>query len=258
MSASALFVGHVVHARLRPKPHRLRYRAFWMLLDLDEIDAVAARLRLFSRNRFSLFAFHDRDHGEGSARPLREQIDERLKAAGISPCEGPVRLLTMPRVLGFGFNPLSVYFCHRADGGLGAIVYQVHNTFGERHSYVLAVTSAGTEDVAQNCPKVFYVSPFMAMDITYQFNVQPPDERVHVGVDGHDKDGPVIFASLSGERRELTDASLARAFLAIPLLTFKVVAAIHWEALLLWLKGVPLQARALASRLPRSPRHGNG
>src|SRR5262249_48726005 len=130
---SAIYAGTVMHQRLRPRRHRLRYRVFSLLLDLDELDEVAARLRLLSRNRFNLFSFFDRDHGDGRREPLRMQIERRLAAAAIAPDGGAIRLLAMPRVLGYVFNPLSVYFCYRRTGVLAAVVYEVNNTFGERH-----------------------------------------------------------------------------------------------------------------------------
>src|SRR5688500_10977206 len=126
-----------MHRRLRPRAHRLRYRLFSLYLDLDEIDGLSARLRLFKRNRFAPLAFHDRDHLGGTSEPLRTQIGRMLADAKIAWDGGPIRVLTMPRLLGFVFNPLSVWFCHRRAGGLAGVVYEVNNTFGERHCYVL-------------------------------------------------------------------------------------------------------------------------
>jgi len=134
---STLYVGSVMHRRLRPRRHRLRYRVFWMLLDLDEIERLPRVLRLFSHNRFNAVSFHDADHGDGSATPLRAQVERHLAAAGIALGGGAIRLLCMPRILGYGFNPLSVYFCYQRSGLLAAILYEVHNTFGERHSYLI-------------------------------------------------------------------------------------------------------------------------
>ena len=181
--ASGLYAGAVTHRRFRPKTHRLRYSMFQMLFDLDETPSLARRLRLFSHNRFNLFSFFDRDHGDGRAGPLRAWVEETCAAAGIDLEGGPVRLLCMPRLLGHVFNPLSLYYCHRRDGTLAAMLYEVNNTFGERHSYLIA-------------------------------------------------------AVFLGRRRELTDRVLVHALFAYPLLTLKVVAAIHFEALKLVLKGV--------------------
>lgn len=239
---SALYVGTVVHRRIAPRAHRLRYRAFWLLLDLDELPAVARRLRLFSYNRANLFSLRDADHGDGSATPLRVQIERRLSAEGLDVAGGAIRLLCMPRTLGYSFNPLSVYFCHRADGALAAILYEVHNTFGERHSYLFPV-EAGDRALRHSCRKAFFVSPFLDMDMSYEFRVQPPGDRVVIAIQGSAAQGPLINACLVGERRELADRALLRAFLAIPSVTLKVIAAIHWEALLLWLKGLRLRPR---------------
>ena len=249
MTASALYAGHVAHRRVRPRAHALRYRLFSLLLDLDEIDAVAARLRLFSRNRFNLFSFHDRDHAGGTPEPLRAQVERHLREAGL-PTGGAIRLLTMPRILGFAFNPLSVYFCHAGDGRLAAILYEVNNTFGERHSYLLPAETGADGTVRQACAKTFHVSPFMAMDMRYTFRVAPPGERLGIAITGADADGAILTAVLSSQREALSDAALARAFVTHPLLTAKVVAGILWHAARLWTKGVRVHARPLPPAHP--------
>jgi len=246
--ASALYVGSVVHRRLRPRAHEFRYRCFWLLIDLAELERLSARLRLFSHGRFNLFSFQARDHGDGGATPLREQIDRLLLEQGIELGGGAVRLLCMPRTLGYAFNPLSIYFCYRADGRLAALVHQVHNTFGERHAYVLPVT--GEETVKQACAKTFTVSPFLEMDLGYEFRIKPPLERVAVAIRAARAGATMLTACLSGTRRDLTDAALLRVFLAIPAATLKVIAAIHWEALRLWLKGVPLRSQTQRGEQP--------
>jgi len=247
---SALYTGTVAHRRLRPKPHRLRYRVFSLLLDLDEIPALSRRLRLFSHRRFNLFSFHERDHADSSGGSLREWAEDSLVRAGIDIEGGPIRLLAMPRVLGYGFNPISVWFCHHRDGSLAALLHEVHNTFGERHTYLIPVTETGTRDaIIQNCAKDFHVSPFMTMDMRYDFRVHPPDERLSLAIQGSDADGPLIVASFAAKRHELTDAALLRAFFLTPLLTLKVIGGIHWEALRLWIKGARLQPH------PPAPEH---
>ena len=150
---STLYVGSVMHRRLRPRRHRLRYRVFWMLLDLDEIDRLPHIFRLFSRNRFNAVSFHDTDHGDGGATPLRAQVERHLAAAGIALDGGAIRLLCMPRIFGYGFNPLSVYFCYERNGLLAAILYEVHNTFGERHSYLIPTGKSADAVIDQKCPK---------------------------------------------------------------------------------------------------------
>ena len=242
---SALYVGAVMHRRLRPTVHQFRYRAFWLLIDLDELPALTARLRLFSHNRFNLFALHEADQGDGGTTPIRIQAERLLSEAGIDFAGGSIRLLCMPRTLGYSFNPISIYFCHRPGGELAAIIYEVHNTFGERHSYVASIETKSGE-IRQNCRKSFYVSPFMDMDLAYHFRLTEPAERVAVGISASKGGERVLNASLTGLRRELTDGALLSIFLRMPLITAKVTLAIHWEALRLWLKGMRLRTRPAA------------
>jgi uncharacterized protein len=239
---SALYVGAVMHRRLRPIVHQFRYRAFWLLIDLDELPALTARLRLFAHNRFNLFALHDTDQGDGGATPLRVQAERHLSEAGVDIADGRIRLLCMPRTLGYSFNPISIYFCHRLGGELAAIIYEVHNTFGERHSYVCSVETK-IDAIRQNSRKTFYVSPFMDMDLVYDFRLNVPAERVAVGISASKGGQRVLHACLTAGRRELTDSALLKLFFSIPLITAKVTLAIHWEALRLWLKGMRLRNR---------------
>ena len=258
-TASALYAGTVMHQRLRPARHRLRYRMFSLLVDLDELPSLAKRLRLFSLNRFNLFSLHESDYGdvashaaEGSG--LRGHVERLLRAAGL-PAAGAIRLLTMPRILGYAFNPLSVYFCHDGDGALQALIYEVNNTFGGRHSYLIEV-EAGERDgrrVVQRCAKEFRVSPFLALDLRYVFRVEAPHPdraALSIGVAAHDSAGVLVNARFDAGRRRLDDAALMRVFFSHPLLTLKVVGAIHWEALRLFLKGVRLQPKPPAPAGP--------
>ncbi len=246
--ASGLYGGVVTHRRFTPRAHFLRYRLFMLLLDLDELDALSNDLRLFAHNRISLLSLHDADHGDGSG-PLRPQVEAQLKAAGL-PSDGPIRLLCLPRVLGYVFNPLSIYFCHRRDGALAAILYEVSNTFGDRHGYLIPVEGDGP--VRQACDKALYVSPFLAMDLAYDFKVVPPGEDIGVNIDVSRKRQRVLNAAFAGKRRDLTDTAILRAWLAHPLLTLKVIVGIHWEALKLWLKGATFHRRPAAPAHPVS------
>jgi DUF1365 family protein len=236
---SALYHGAVVHRRTRPKRHKLRYSVFNILFDLDELPALSRQLRFLSHNRFNLFSFYDHDHGDsGATLPLREQVEAILNRFGMDISGGPIRLLCMPRVLGYVFNPISVYFCHRPSGELAAILYEVSNTFGERHNYLIP-TSGNTETVvAQAADKRFHVSPFLPLNLRYRFRIAPPAANACVSVHVHDEHGLLVAASFSAQRMELTNGALLKTFIMFPLLTLKVVAGIHWEALKLWLKGV--------------------
>jgi DUF1365 family protein len=250
--ASGLYSGVVTHARLRPRLHRLRYKIFMMLIDLDEAQALSTTLKLFSYNKPGMIALRDRDHLDGSDTPLADQVRAELARAGLDLAGGPVRLLCMPRVLGFVFNPISVYFCHRPDGGLGAILYEVNNTFGQRHAYLIPVKPADARDgeIAQSCDKRFHVSPFMDMAMRYHFRTAAPEHEARLAVDGHDANGPVLTAAFRGKRSDLTDRSIARAVLAHPMLALAVLAAIHWEAIKMLLKGLRLKPNPPAPAEP--------
>ncbi|MGD9967809.1 MAG: DUF1365 domain-containing protein [Hyphomonadaceae bacterium] len=230
---SAIYVGHVAHNR--PGKHRLRYAVFMLALDLDDLPR---RLRLFSHNRAALFALFDRDHAARVDASIKPQIEAKLRCAGIGWSGGRIVLLTMPRLFNYVFNPLSVYFCYDRDGSLAAIAHEVSNTFGERHLYVLPPQPTPDGSVIQSCAKAFFVSPFLDGDLTYAFRITPPAETAVVAMTLTRGGEIVLTASFAGERRELNDAQLLRAWLGNPLMTFKVIAGIHWEALLLWLKGV--------------------
>jgi len=245
--ASSLYTGSVMHQRLRPQRHGLTYAVFSLLIELDDLPELDRRLRLFSLNRRNLFSLYERDYGDGGIQGLRAHINRTLQEAGL-PAGGRVQLLTMPRILGYAFNPLTVYFCHHPEGGLQTIIYEVNNTFGERHSYVIAVRpeDAYTEQLQQHCDKHFHVSPFLGLAMRYVFDIAPPApdrEHLQIGVSVHDAQGPVLIAQMHARRRPLTDAALLRTCFTHPLLTCKVMGAIHWEALKLWLKRVPLHRK---------------
>lgn len=241
--ASALYVGEVIHRRVRTFAHRLRYRIWMLLLDLDEIDNARTRPRLLSRRRPGLFSFRPEDHGDRSGHDLRGQVEGHLAAAGIDIGGGPIRLLTMPRILGYGFNPISVFFCHKPDGSLAALLYEVTNTFHERHSYLVATPGDPADALRQTADKQLFVSPFMDRDLTYDFTVRPPGEAVSIIVAVRRGETPILTASFAGRRRPLTDGQLLRAFVTHPLLTWKVTLGIHWEALKMMFKGARYRHR---------------
>ncbi len=242
---AALYFGEVMHARLKPSGHRFSYRVMSLLIDLDRLDAADRQSPLFGVNRAALYAFHEKDHGERDGSSLRAYAQRCAARYNIDLNGGRVQLLCYPRLLGYTFNPLSVYFCYRANGALAVVIYEVRNTFGEMHAYVLPVrpgslTAAG---LRQEQDKLFYVSPFVEMAMRYRFRVSPPGEQVKLRILETDRDGPLLAATFRGQQRKMTTSALLRAFISLPLVTFKIVAAIHWEALRLWLKGVRLVVR---------------
>lgn len=247
--AAALYVGDVMHARLKPMGHRFSYRVMSLLIDLDRLDAADRQSRLFGVNHAALYSFHESDHGERNGSPLRAYAQRCAAEHGIDLTGGQVLLLCYPRLLGYTFNPLSVYFCYRAGGELALVIYEVRNTFGDIHPYVLPVqpNQRSEAGVRQQHEKLFYVSPFIEMAMRYHFRVSPPDQTVKLRILETDGDGPLLAATFHGSRRALNTAQLLRAFVAFPLVTFKIMAAIHWEALRLWLKGARLVPRQNAA-----------
>lgn len=237
MMFSGLYAGKVMHTRFKPRRHRLGYKVFSLLLDLDELETLDKELRLFSFNRAGLLSFHEADHGDGGN--LREWVAQQLKAKGID-ADGSVRMLCYPRMLGYVFNPLTVYFCHDRDGALKAIIHEVHNTYHERHAYVLRVNGVEQGRVHQTCEKALFVSPFVPMACNYAFDILPPDESIEVVIRERDAEGPLLVASFAGKRELLTDKALLGAILRHPLMTLKVTLGIHYEAIKLLLKGLRL------------------
>jgi DUF1365 family protein len=240
--SSGLYAGVVSHARVKPRRHKLAYKIFMLLIDLDELPGL--KLRTLGVGRFNLFGFDPKRFGDGSGRPLKAQIEATLSEAGI-PHGGPIRMLAMPQILGRAFNPLTAYFCHTPNQALTAILYEVNNTFGERHSYLIPAPDAAL--IRQTCDKAFYVSPFMDMDLAYAFRVLRPADQVLVAVEVSDGDGLMLTTSFAGERRELSDASLFRAWLTHPWMTLGSLAAIHLEAVFIWLKGEKVRVRKPAA-----------
>jgi DUF1365 family protein len=242
---AALYVGEVMHARLKPIGHRFSYRVMSLLIGLDRLPAADRQSPLFGVNRAALYSFHESDHGARDGSPLRAYTQRCATEHGIDLSGGRVLLLCYPRLLGYAFNPLSVYFCYRASGELALLIYEVRNTFGDIHAYVLPVKPGemSRAGVRQQQDKLFYVSPFIEMAMRYHFRVLPPGQRIQLRILETDRDGPLLAATFTGLRRALSTGQLWRAFFALPLVTVKIVAAIHWEALRLWLKGARLVPR---------------
>lgn len=242
---AAIYAGTVIHARHRPKRHRLRYDVFSLLVDIDALPALDRRLRLLGHNRRALFSVYDSDHGLGQIGAVKLFVAGLLDEAGLAVADLKVEMLCYPRILGYVFNPLTVYFCRDGER-LVAVLYEVCNTFHERHTYVVPVHAGPGETLRHRAEKRMYVSPFVPMACSYRFSVKPPDERVTVDIAEHDAEGLLLFARFAGKRRELNDRELFKAFLTYPLMTLKVTIAIHLEALRLWMKGLPVH------------RHGKG
>jgi len=236
VSVAALYTGRVDHTRLKPIRHHLSYAVFMGLFDIDRLAELPEHSALFGYNRTRLISFYDRDHGDGSATPLRAQVESKLAEAGVAPPGGAIRLLCMPRVLGGVFNPLSIYFCYDKAEILSAVVHEVHNTYGERHFYALPAETGADGRIAQACEKTFRVSPLTPMQGRYQFNIAPLGETAGVSILMSDAAGPMLTASFKGSRRTFTSANILRECVAHPALSLKVVAGIHWEALITWIK----------------------
>ena len=241
---ATLYVGKVMHARMKPVAHRFTYDVFSLLLDIDRLEDAARASAVFSVGRFNLLSFSEADHGPRDGTPLRAHVDALLHEAGL---DAPARVLLLcyPRILGFTFNPLSVYWCYDAAGALVALVYEVRNTFGEMHTYVAPIRDGEISEagVRQARDKIFYVSPFMDMAMRYHFRLLPPGDRIGLRILETDAKGPMLAATFSGEREPFTTRALVAACARLPLMTLKVVAAIHFEALRLWIKGLRLRPR---------------
>jgi DUF1365 family protein len=260
-SPAALYIGPVMHARLRALPnsgktHRFQYKVLNLLIDLDRLDEADRVSALFGVNRRALFSFHERDHGGRDGTPLRVHAGRLAAKAGLDISGGRVRLLCYPRLLGYAFNPLSVYYCDDREGRLTLLIYEVRNTFGELHSYICPVAPGETSPagIRQDQDKTFYVSPFVSMAMRYHFRMVPPADNVKIRILETDADGPLLAAAFHGRRRPLSTGNLLKAFFALPFVTLKIMAAIHVEAARLWLKGARPVPRPTSSAMHRPSR----
>ena len=239
---SALYVGTVMHRRFFPATHRFSYGVYYLWLDLDELDELDGSVAGFGHNRAAPFAFWDRDHGPRDGSPLRPWLEGYLREAGIDLKGGPVRILTLPRILGHVFNPISVWFGYGPGGDLRAVLYEVSNTFGQWHHHLARVDGLDPSGNARHVfGKELFVSPFIDQEATYDFRVRPPDDRAALIVREHVAAGQVLTATLVAMRRELGRFGLWRVFATHPMVTLKVLGGIHWEALRLWRKGAPFR-----------------
>lgn len=244
-----LYRGEVVHVRQRPVRHRLSCKVFSMLVDVDQLEELAKGLRVFGANQPGLISIHEKDHGDGGG--LRDWLDRKAAICGLPGRVSRYLMLAYPRILGFVFNPITVYYGLNADDEPVLMIYEVNNTFGQNQTYVLPVGTAREDGlIVQRCDKQLYVSPFNDVAGEYLFHVSPPKEELTVGVALRTGDGPLLRAHFRGTRHPLTDGQLLRALLSFGWMTVNVVAAIHWEALKLWFKGMRLRPNPHVARKP--------
>ena len=236
---SYIYTAKVIHRRFKPKEHYFKYKTFSILLDLNETKFINKNINFFSYNKFNLMSFYDKDHGPRDGSSLIDWVKINLKSVGVNDSEIKIKILCYPRILGYVFNPLSIFFVYDLKSKLISVLYEVKNTFGEQHTYVFKVNE-NSEILKNNCEKKFYVSPFMDLNSEYYFKILNPDKSLSVIIDQRDKDGKLLFASQDGVRSNLNSKNLIFSYLKHPFMTFKIISAIHFEALRLWLKGIKL------------------
>ncbi len=234
---SSIYVGKVIHKRFKPKEHFFKYKVFSLFLDLSEIKKIKEKIFFFSHNKFNLISFFDKDHGERNGSSLIDWVKKNLRSLNMDTRDVKIKLLCYPRIFGYVFNPLSIFFIYNSSSSLIAILYEVKNTFGEQHTYVFK-TDPKKQVVENKCDKKFYVSPFMDLNSTYNFKILNPKEKLSVIIDQRDQTGKLLFASQDGKRLDFSAKNLLFSYLKHPLMTIKIILAIHFEALKLWLKGI--------------------
>ena len=234
---SYIYTGTVIHKRFKPKVHSFNYSVFSLLIDLSELDLMNNNLRIFSYNKFNIVSFYTKDHGPRDGSSLRKWVIENLQKNNIETEGIQIKLLCYPRIFGYVFNPLSVFYIYNKNSELISILYEVKNTFGEQHTYIFKTKK--NENLIQHiCKKKFHVSPFIKMDCIYFFRLLKPGNRVSVIIDLQDQEGKILFASQDGEKSELNNKNLIRSYIKHPLMSFKIIVAIHFEAFKLWSKGI--------------------
>ena len=244
MTNSCIYNGTVIHKRYKPKTHFFKYSVFSLLLDLSELELLNDKIRFFSFNKFNLISFFEKDHGNRDGTSLVNWVKNYLKKNQIETENIKIKLLCYPRIFGYVFNPLSVFFVYDKNEKLVSILYEVKNTFGEQHTYVFRVDNENNL-IQNNCSKKFHVSPFIQMDCNYFFKILKPGERLSIIIDQHDSSGKILFASQDGKKANLTGKELIKSYLKHPLMTFKIISAIHFEAFKLWIKGIKLVKKKL-------------
>lgn len=244
-----LYHGKVMHARMSPKKHRFQYSVYSLLIDIDRLDEADKISPIFSVDRFNLVSFSPEDHLQKDGDlSLRQHVEKCLKSKDISWRPSRILLACYPRILGKVFNPLSIFYVYKDEGEIGALIYEVRNTFGEKHLYICPIDEKNLtgDHIRQQVDKNFYVSPFMEMDMRYFFTISEPYEEMSWRIVEKQSSAPVLAATYFGHQKEFNSTNLARFFLQIPLLTWKILAGIHFEALRLWLKGLKLVPKKAA------------
>ena len=241
---SSIYIGNVIHKRFKTKVHFFKYKVFSTLLDLYEINLLYKSLKIFSHNKFNIISFYDVDHGPRDGTSLKKWVIKNLIENQINTEEIKIKLLCYPRIFGYVFNPLSVFFIYNQSSELISILYEVKNTFGEQHTYVFKANSK-SKFLKNNCKKKFYVSPFMNLQSTYYFKILKPENNLSIIIDQRDNHGKLLFASQDGVRSNLSSRNLIISYLKHPLMTFKIISAIHFEAFKLWLKGIKFVKKKL-------------
>ena len=234
---SFIYTGNVVHKRFKPKIHFFKYKVFSLLIDLSEIHLIDKKLKIFSYNKFNIISFYDKDHGARDGSSVENWVKENLKKNNINTSDIQIKLLCYPRILGYVFNPLSVFYIYDKNSNLISILYEVKNTFGEQHTYIFK-TDINNNLVQHMCKKKFHVSPFIEMDCVYFFRLLKPGNKISVIIDQNDKEGKILYASQDGVKSEITNSNITKSYLKHPLMTFKIILAIHFEAFKLWSKGI--------------------
>ena len=233
---SSIYNGTVVHKRFKPKIHFFKYQVFSLLIDLSELKILDQKISFFSYNSFNLISFFDKDHGDRDGSSLIEWVKKNLKENKIISENIKIKLLCYPRIFGYVFNPLSVFYVYDKNEELISILYEVKNTFGEQHVYAFKIENNNL--LQHNCEKKFHVSPFIEMDCNYFFRILKPTEKISVIIDQYQSNEKILYASQDGIRRDFTSSELIRSYLKHPLMTFKIIIAIHFEAFKLWTKGI--------------------
>ena len=241
---SCIYIGSVIHKRFKPKKHFFKYSVFSLFLDLDEINELDNKISFFSYNKFNILSFFDKDHGYRDGSSIKSWLIQILQKKNISTKNIKIKILCYPRIFGYVFNPLSIFFIYDSDSNPTTILYEVKNTFGEQHTYVFKI-DIKNKQILNNCKKRFYVSPFMDLESKYFFKMLIPNERLSVIIEQRDKEGKLLFASQDGKRVKISSKNLLISYLKHPLMTIKIISAIHYEALKLWIKGVKLVKKNL-------------